>query len=530
MFLTSAEPSHESAAGLDPSRVAEVIVSCGDEAGRRGSGYLVAMGRVLKAAHVVNDARSIQVRFDADQPTEQTHLAEVAWADTQVDIAVLSVLGEQRRVSWSDFGRVIERDAVLRCSAMGFPVFKMRRDRDGTRYRDACHAVGTCAVLSNRREGTLDLRVAPPHTDSHSGHSPWEGMSGAAVFSGDSIIGIVARHHRSDGPDHLAVLRADRWHEQLSAAEARRLEDGIGTPLHPARLTDVWCQPHAVARQNAGAVLGQPLHALPHEHALVLEVHPAIEADGEGQALGTLPPYLHRPGVDDQLHEVVSVAQRHSRMVMLVGGSSTGKTRAAWEAIRSCFPDGWRLWHPLTPDRPISALEALRAGRVGPRTVIWLNESQLYLSPRSHGEEVAVVLQELLADHEVAPVLILGSLWPSYWRELTAKPEAEPDQPPPDDPHAAARALLGQATVINLPDAFAEEDLLTHKRLLDSDPRLTLAAGSAGGRITQFLAGAPELIRRYQQAPPPARAVAWAAMDARRLLTFKAWCRRADVS
>ncbi|MFI9261332.1 serine protease [Streptomyces sioyaensis] len=497
--------------------MAEIIVSCGDAAGRRGSGYLVAMGRVLTAAHVVNDARSIQVRFDADLPTEQTRLAEVAWADTQVDIAVLSVLGEQERVTWADFGRVTERDAVLPCSTMGFPLFKLRRDHGGTRYRDACHAVGTCAVLSNRREGTLDLRVAPPQTDTHSGHSPWEGMSGASVFSGSSIIGIVARHHRSDGPDHLAVLRADRWHEQLPAAEARRLEDAIGTPLHPTRLTDVWCQTPAAAQQNAGTLVGKPLEALPHEHALALEVHPAIEADEDGQALGVLPPYLHRPGVDDRLHEAVSGAQRYSRLVMLVGGSSTGKTRAAWESIRSCLPDGWRLWHPLTPDRPVSALEALRAGRVGPRTVIWLNECQLYLSSPSHGEDVAVALQEVLTNHEMAPVLILGSLWPSYWRELTAPRESEPDQPPADDPHAAARALLCQATVINFPDAFTEDHLLTHKELLDSDPRLTLAAASAGGRITQFLAGAPELIRRHQQAPPPARAVAWAAMDARRL-------------
>jgi hypothetical protein len=54
---------------------------------------------------------------------------------------------------------------------------------------------------------------------------------------------------------------------------------------------------------------------------------------------------------------------------------------------------------------------------------------------------------------------------------------------------------------------------------------LSLASRSApsglgaesGGRITQELAGAPELLRRYQQATPAARAVLWAAMDARRL-------------
>nr|WP_281181464.1 trypsin-like peptidase domain-containing protein [Streptomyces aurantiacus] len=500
------------ASGLDAGRVAEVIVAGGTGTHRRGSGYLVAVGRVLTAAHVIRDAHSIQVRFDADQPTEQVHRAEVAWVDPRIDVAVLAVDGDQQHVAWTDFGRVPEHDAELRCSTMGFPAFKMRSSDDGTSFRDSCHVHGTCAVLSNRREGTLDFHVVSGPAATYSARSPWEGMSGAAVFSGESIIGIVGRHHLADGPDHLAVLRADRWHGQLTPDAARLLEDAIGVPLVPSRLTDAWHQAGGVKRTAAGPSLGRLVKSLAPEHALALEVHPAIQARGPDQKLDILPPYLQRPHVDDQLREAMVDAEDGSRLLMLVGGSSTGKTRAAWEAVRSWLSDGWRLWHPLTPDRPTAVLKALRSGRVAPRTVIWLNEAQLYLSPRPYGEQVSAALQELLAEEKIGPLLILGSLWPDYWKELTADPV--PGDP---TPFAAARALLGLATVIHVPDTFSEHDLRMHAQMLDTDPRLVQAGASVGGRLTQFLAGAPELIRRYRHAPVPARALLWAAMDARRL-------------
>ena len=53
-----------------------------------------------------------------------------------------------------------------------------------------------------------------------------------------------------------------------------------------------------------------------------------------------------------------------------------------------------------------------------------------------------------------------------------------------------------------------------------------LAARSApDGQVIQFLAGAPELLARYRNAPPAAEALIHAAMDARRL-GMGAACRR----
>ena len=43
------------------------------------------------------------------------------------------------------------------------------------------------------------------------------------------------------------------------------------------------------------------------------------------------------------------------------------------------------------------------------------------------------------------------------------------------------------------------------------------AAGAQDGQVIQFLAGAPELLARYRNAPPAAAALIWPAMDARRL-------------
>ncbi|MFF3870776.1 trypsin-like peptidase domain-containing protein [Streptomyces sp. NPDC001978] len=215
--------------GLRPERAAEIIVSL-PGGGRRGSGYLVAPGKVLTAAHVVGNATGIRVRFEADRPGERMVDAAVEWAHIGLDVAVLTVPGDD--VPPVSYGRVEEADAVQRCTALGFPRFKLRTDADGSRFRDAEHAQATCAVLSNRREGTLDLAVAsPPAEDPDPERDPWEGMSGAAVFSGGRLVGVVSRHHRTDGAGRIAANRVDRWAEALDSTELAALESLLGHDL-----------------------------------------------------------------------------------------------------------------------------------------------------------------------------------------------------------------------------------------------------------------------------------------------------------
>jgi hypothetical protein len=151
-------------------------------------------------------------------------------------------------------------------------------------------------------------------------------------------------------------------------------------------LPDAW---HALGRQPAGP--GQLVERL--DDPFALEVHPAIDAGAQAAGLPALPAYVPRDH-DERLRDVVRRAaiSGSSAVAVLVGGSSTGKTRACWEAVKN-LPGGWQLWHPINPGRSEAALAELP--RIGPRTVVWLNEAQRYLlTPAAElGERVAAGLR-----------------------------------------------------------------------------------------------------------------------------------------
>ena len=240
-----------------------------------------------------------------------------------------------------------------------------------------------------------------------------------------------------------------------------------------------------------------------------LEVHRPVPAEAPQSGLPVLPAYVSRFH-DRQLSEVTqAAASGKSGLAVLVGGSSTGKTRACWEALELLReqPGPWRLWHPIDPARPDAALRELPG--IGPRTVVWLNEAQFYLAAVD-GEKVAAGLRSLLRDPARAPVLVLATLWPEYWGQLAVPPAAGAA-----DPHAQARELL-TGRDITIPAALTAAQV--QEAVATGDPRLALAAAKAGdGRVVQFLAGAPELVSRYETAPAAERALLDAAIDARRL-------------
>ncbi|WP_331772710.1 hypothetical protein OG948_55485 (plasmid) [Embleya sp. NBC_00888] len=259
---------------------------------------------------------------------------------------------------------------------------------------------------------------------------------------------------------------------------------------------------------GAPEATGRPVREFTNPFAL--EVHRAIDApEHRRSTLPVLPVYVPRAHDRILRAAVERAAGGESTMVTLVAGSSTGKTRACWEALQH-VPDGWRLWHPLHPSPAEAAADLSRVGR---RTVIWLNEAQTYLEPAGLGQQIATGLRELLHDPERGPVLVLATLWlDPYWHNLTTIPA--PGSP---DPHEQARKLL-VGTEVTVPEAFTGADLDAARKRADNDPRLAQALSSGGdGRITQFLAGAPALLARYAHAPAHARAVIEAAMDVRRL-------------
>ena len=335
-----------------------------------------------------------------------------------------------------------------------------------------------------------------------------------AAYYDDQICALVARLE-GEQPPLLAQIRSEAFSsrmisilhaiEQHTAALANDERGRRDSQTAGGQAGD-----GPTATRAIGPPAGRPLAEVADPFAL--EVHRPVQADDPPTGLPALPTYVAREH-DWQLAEVVRAAITGvSGIAVLVGGSSTGKTRACWEALGALRdrPEQWRLWHPIDPSRPEAALRELHS--IGPRTVVWLNEAQLYLDVADGdlGERIAAGLRELLRNPDRSPVVVLATLWPQFWDRLTVRP-----QPGDEDPHAQARELLAGRDV-SVPAAFTVPQM--QQLAGAADPRLAQAAQAAeDGQVVQFLAGAPELMARYRNAPPAAAALIAAAIDARRL-------------
>ena len=219
--------------------------------------------------------------------------------------------------------------------------------------------------------------------------------------------------------------------------------------------------------------------------------------------LPVLPPYFLREH-DQRLRGQLDPGRPGPRMVVLTGRSCTGKTRAAYEAVLSCLPE-WRL---MRPETGADLVHLLAEEKVGSETVLWLNETQAYLDGE-HGEEAAAALRRLLTS--TLRVVVVGTMWDTDWRALTARPAAG------SPGHPQARELLDQSAVkIAVPGSFTGRTLTELYQAAGDDPRLAEAFRAAWetGEIAQVLAGGPWLIDSYIDAGPHTKAVLDAAIDA----------------
>ena len=350
--------------------------------------------------------------------------------------------------------------------------------------------------LAGHRDG--ELALARHEADPRAGQAPLARALARAGAGDDAELVARARELMEliDGAGKYAVF----------APGAQGVQVGDRT----TQVNNYFVQ--GLASRQAGVADGKPAGRPLGEvtDPFALEVHRPVRPDASAPGLAALPAYVAREHDAELAGVVAAAAAGASGIAVLVGGSSTGKTRACWEALGLLRerPEGWRVWHPIDPARPEAALRELPS--VGPRTVVWLNEAQFYLDDADGlGERIAAGLREALRDPARAPVLVLATLWPEHWGALTARSSARSDL------HEQARELLAGRD-IRVPTAFTGDQL----QLLPAagDPRLALAMQAAeSGQITQFLAGAPVLMARYRNAPPAAAALISAAMDARRL-------------
>ena len=229
----------------------------------------------------------------------------------------------------------------------------------------------------------------------------------------------------------------------------------------------------------------------------LLGVHAAIQVDTAIRP--ELPAYVPRD-LDPDLRKRIQTRSKQGGLVLLVGGSSAGKTRTLAEAVQHELPDWWLL-HPSTTE----AINAFAAAPMS-HTVIWLDELQDYL-----GSPVALSAGTM-RDLITARTVVVATLWRTEYADRIAPPE--PGQP---DTHANDRHLLDLADVVQIPDTFSGGELDRAEDRAGEDPRIRVALDNPDAGVTQVLAGGPQLVERWNNADPYARAVLTAAVDAVRL-------------
>lgn len=247
-----------------------------------------------------------------------------------------------------------------------------------------------------------------------------------------------------------------------------------------------------------------------------LGVHPAIGG-------GPLPVYVRRPH-DDRLRAVLGPENEYSRLVVVRGEALTGTSRAVYEAVTQVLAD-WTL-----EDLPSTAALAARLEAPVPaRTVLWLGDLRHH-ADADGGAAVLGRVDNVLEGE--GPVVAIATIWPGYWDSYTA---AAATGRGAADPAAAAGRLLAPLNVlaeydpdsldpsyggvVDVPDRFTAAELTAAAGA--GDPVLAAAVAAAGpaGQVAQYLAGARELLDRYNGpgADPCGQAVITAAMDAVRL-------------
>jgi hypothetical protein len=167
------------------------VVRCG---GRQGSGYLLTPRLVLTAAHVVEGDEDVRVTVPGPHGEVRCDLAG-RWRHKNAGIDVALLTSPQELTPDEGFAgagnrwaRITSLGPVPHCVAVGFPYVQ----RDAAGRLDTEQLLGTykpgSGLFSGRDVVALDGVPPAPRPD---GVSPLAGLSGAAVFAGGVLMGVV---------------------------------------------------------------------------------------------------------------------------------------------------------------------------------------------------------------------------------------------------------------------------------------------------------------------------------------------------
>jgi tetratricopeptide (TPR) repeat protein len=303
-----------------------------------GSGYVVAGPLVLTAAHVGGDVGAT-VRLRLLGAGADLFDGRVVWSShtETLDVALVEItspghaMGDLPPVRW---GRLVTARAGVACEAAGFPDAKLVRGPDGQIVmRDVEHLSGEISPLTGAKARQLDvsMRSAAPEPTAPSQPSPWGGMSGAALFCGPLLTGVIRRDPVGFGSRRLTAVQVAEF---VGDDEFRRLVGAVaGRPpvAEPVELADLQARTWPVT--SPASLLRADVEA--------------VEFHGRDDLLRRLRDWCSAAG---------GLSAR-----LLTGPGGVGKTRLAAQFARSVAEAGWAVLHLAEDPADTRLTDAYRA-------------------------------------------------------------------------------------------------------------------------------------------------------------------------
>ncbi|MDX3179678.1 tetratricopeptide repeat-containing serine protease family protein [Streptomyces sp. ME02-7008A-1] len=448
---------------------------------RQGSGFLLDSRLVLTSAHLFEGEGEI-ARVAVPGGTG-THICRLVWRryDESCDAALLEADEELVRegttcrmpdVRW---GRVSDLAARENCEAIGFPQISLR---DGLRP-DTEQIVGTLKPGSSILRGryVLDSSHAPPPAAGTTGASPWQGMSGAALFLDEYLIGVVSGdpaqwgHARVEAVPIFVVVADAGFRKAMEAAGLCPEVVEIGRPVPQVG------NEAAVSREGDWV-------AVTDADPVSFGVHRAPVAIGHPDVVQYVPRC-----VDVEVDARLEALAETGGMLLLTGDSAAGKSRALFEGMVRNLGD-WSVCKP-DPDADLSSLHP-SPGRDHEK-VVWLDDLHNYL--RSDG-----LTPSLLDQFVRRGIVVLATLRTEFHEHYTNEEDGTSlsRSTGPRLPSSPGRVIRA-AHHITLDRIWTEDERSAASS--GEDPRVVAAlnADRAHG-VAEYLAAGPQVLKRWKAA------------------------------
>lgn len=314
----------------DASRVAAV----GSDA-VQGSGYLLTPWLVLTAGHLVPPGAVAWVAVVGG--SGRRTWCDVVWhgGDGPCDAALLQTQAPLLQDSpdwseWPQFGGMDGIAAFPGARAVGFPEVQ----RTGQAL-DSELVIGTLKSGSKMVAGRYVLECGPHPPEARSrGGSPWQGMSGAAVFADDLLMGVVVADPGGWKHARLEVVPASEIVPQIRGVVAARArwEPGIRMIEDRADFDSVHAR-SIEKRYGTLNVLGIDLSRSDHAEWPLETAYLSLEAVSAGRYGRLRHAHFGTPGVltpdlvpDAPTPQRVEEALADRPRVLIRGAAGSGKT------------------------------------------------------------------------------------------------------------------------------------------------------------------------------------------------------------